>query len=63
MVENKITATLHHECFWLMASGFKPTAPINLVFEIKPDLKYNAYLVIMGNVVDPHGLTTRAIVV
>ena len=38
-------------------------APLNLVFEVKPDLTQKARLVIMGSVVYPRGLATRATVV
>ena len=38
-------------------------APLNLVFEVKPDLTYKTHLVIMGNVVDPRGHATQATVV
>ena len=51
-----------------MKPNYKPTddyqyAPLNLIFEVKPDLTRKARLVIMGNVVDPRGLATRATVV
>ena len=34
----------------------------NLIFEVKPDLTQKTQLVIMGNVMDPRGLATRATV-
>ena len=57
-VEKEITALLHHNCFQFMAHRYKPSpdyqyAPLNLVFEAKPDLTRYDCLVIMGNVVDP----------
>ena len=67
-VEKEIAALIHHKCFDFKEPGYKPTsdyqyAPLNLVFEVKPDLTRKARLVIMGNVVDPRGLATRATVV
>ena len=63
-----MAALIHHNCFQFMAPNFKPTeeyqyAPLNLFFEVKADLTRKARLVIMGNVVDPRGLSTRATVV
>ena len=64
-VEKEMADLIHHNCFKFMASNFKPTeeyqyALLNLIFEVKDYLTRKARLVIMGNVVDPRGLSTRA---
>ena len=67
-VEKEMAALIHHKCFEFKEPNYKPTAdyqyaPLNLIFEVKVDLTRKARLVIMGNVVDPRGLATRATVV
>ena len=51
-----------------MEPNYKPTynyqyALLNLIFEVKPYFTHKARLVITGNVVDPRGLATCAMVV
>ena len=65
-VEKEMADLIHHE--WFIKPNDKPTdgykyAPLNLIFQVKPDLARKARLVIMGNIVDPRGLATCATVV
>ncbi len=67
-VAKEVASLLHHHCFDFKSPDFKPSsdyqyAPLNLVYDVKPDLRYKARLVINGMHVDPRGLSTRATVV
>ena len=67
-IAKEIASLLFHECFDFKSPDFKPSsdyqyAPLNLVYDVKPDLRYKARLVINGMHVDPRGLSTRATVV
>lgn len=67
-VEKEIAALIFHKCFDFKSPNYKPSsdyqyARLNLVFEVKQDLRQKMRLVIMGNLVDPRGLSTRATVV
>lgn len=67
-VQKEIAALIFHKCFEFKSPTFKPSADyqyarLNLVFEVKQDLRQKMRLVIMGNLVDPRGLSTRATVV
>ena len=67
-VVKEVASLLHHQCFDFKSPDFKPSgdyqyAPLNLVYDVKPDLRYKARLVINGMHVDPRGLSTRATVV
>ena len=64
----KEAATLmHHECFDFKSPDYKPSSEyqycrLNLVHDIKPDLRYKVRLACDGSRVDPKGLSTRATV-
>lgn len=67
-VKKEIAALIFHKCFEFKSPTFKPSADyqfarLNLVFEVKQDLRQKMRLVIMGNLVDPRGLSTQATVV
>ena len=68
-VEKEMAALIYHGCFKLQPpAGFKPAsdyqfAPLQMVYDVKADLTRKARHVVMGNVVDPRGLSTRATVV
>ncbi len=67
-VEKEVAALIFHKCFEFKDPTYKPSseyqfARLNLVFEVKQDLRRKMRLVIMGNLVDPRGLSTRATVV
>jgi hypothetical protein len=67
-IHKEVAALLLHKCFDFRSPDFKPTsdyqyAPLNLVYDIKADLRYKARLVCNGCRVDPRGLSTRATVV
>ena len=67
-IAKEVASLLHHQCFDFKSPDFKPSsdyqyAPLNLVYDVKPDLRYKARLVINGMHVDPRGLSTRATVV
>ena len=61
-------ALIDHDCFEFKSKDFKPSkknqfAPLQLVFELKQDLRRKARLVIQGFKVDPRDLETRSTVV
>ena len=67
-VEKEMGALIMHNCFDFKPPTFKPGsdyqyAPLNMIFEVKNDLRRKARLVVLGYKVDPRGLSTRATVV
>ncbi len=67
-VKKEISALIYHQCFEFKNPGYKPSrdyqyAPMRLVYDVKPDGRCKARLVISGDTVDPKGLATRATVV
>lgn len=67
-VKKEIAALIFHKCFEFKAPDYKPPAdyqyaPLQIIFEVKNDLRRKMRLVILGNKVDPRGLSTRATVV
>ena len=67
-VKKEISALIYHRCFEFKNPGYKPPsdyqfAHMRLVYDVKPDGRCKARLVIRGDRIDPRGLSTRATVV
>ena len=63
-----VAASMHRECFDFKIPDYKPSSEfqycrLNLVYDIKPDLRYIDRLVCDSSRVDSKGLSTRAFVV
>ena len=67
-IAKEIAALLHHGCFDFKQAGYKPPrdyqrAPLKMVYDVKPDGRFKAHLVVQGCRIDSRGLSTRATVV
>ena len=63
-----MAALLFHECFDFKSPDYKPSGEyqfcrLHFVYDVKPDLRFKAWLVCDGSRVDPKGLSTKATVV
>ena len=59
-----MVALIHHGFFDFKSTKYKPTsdfqyAPLNMTFELKNSLRHKSLLVILGNQVDPRGLSNQ----